>query len=113
MTDLLPDGFQDLETWVQEWAHPTQNGRWEKRLRSTREEIKTFYAVVQPELERMLAHCDQYPLGGLPDDAARLFALTLMAAEIAPNVELYAGDPNVPHSFEERRFIAVHGDNMY
>ena len=113
MPRLLPAGFEELENWVQDWSHATQNARWDKRLRSTKQEITAFYRAVQPELERMLDYCDQYPLGKLPEDAGRLYGLALMAAEIAPNVELYGGNPDVPHSFDERRFIAVHGDNAF
>ena len=110
---LLPQGFEELETWAGAWALPTQNTRWDKRLESTREELKAFYNAVVPYLERILDHVDKYPLGGLPEQSARLFDLALMHAEIAPNVELYDGDPDVPHSFEEKRFIAVHGDDRH
>ena len=113
MNRILPEGFKDLEGWVQEWAQSTQNARWDKRLRSSKEDIRAFYSAIQPRLESILEYCDQYPLGELSDEAARLYDLALMAAEIAPNVEFYGGDPNVPHSFEERRFIAVHGENMH
>ena len=108
---LLPPGFEELETWAGAWALPTQNTRWDKRLASTREELKAFYNAVLPHLERILDHVDEYALGKLPEHSATLFDLALMHAEIAPNVELYDGDPNVPHSFEEKRFIAVHGDD--
>ena len=108
---LLPEGFASLESWVADWAHATQNRRWDKRLTSSREEITAFYHALLPELERILEHVDRFPLGELPPESARLYDLAMMHAEIAPNVELYGGDPNVPYSFEERRFIAVHGDD--
>ena len=113
MSKQLPEGFAELETWASEWALPTQNTRWDKRLASTREEVITFYNAILPHLERILDHVDQHPLGGLPEQSARLFDLALMHAEIAPNVELYDGDPNVPHSYEEKRFIAVHGNERH
>ena len=113
MSKQLPEGFAELETWVSEWALPTQNTRWDKRLASTREELIIFYNAVLPHLERILDHVDQYPLGELPEQSAILFNLALMHAEIAPNVELYDGDPNVPHSYEEKRFIAVHGNDRH
>ncbi len=113
MATRLPEGFAPLETWAADWAQATHNDRWDKRLRSTAAELRAFYDAILPWLERILAHADQYPLGELPPDAARLFDLALMHAEIAPNVELYRCDPHVPHSFEERRFIAVHGDDAH
>ena len=113
MAQLLPDGFAELETWAGAWALATQNTRWDKRLASTCDELIAFYNAVLPHLERILDHVDKYPLGELPEQSARLFDLALMHAEIAPNVELYDGDPNVPHSYEERRFIAVHGNDRH
>lgn len=113
MAPLLPDEFVQIESWAAEWAKPTQNQRWDKRLASSNVEIKAFYSAILPWLERILEHADQFPLGELPEPSARLFDLALMHAEIAPNVELYRCDPNVPHSFEERRFIAVQGNNRH
>ena len=113
MAQLLPAGFEDLESWAVDWAMATQNTRWDKRLKSSRDELKAFYKALQPELERILDHADEFEIGKLPEPSARLYSLALMVAEIAPNVELYDGDPNVPHSFEEKRFICVQGDEKY
>ena len=84
MSGSLPKKFVDLDYLVPEWALATQNERQTRRARSTK--------------------------GELPPDTERLFFLALMLAEISPHVELYKGDPNVPHSFDETRFVAVHGD---
>lgn len=92
---------------------PTQNRRWEKRLASSKEDLIAFYDAVLPHLGDILDHADTFPLGELPEASARLYDLSLMLAEIAPNVELYAGEPGIPHSFEEDRFIAVHGDDSH
>jgi hypothetical protein len=108
----LPEGFEALQSWVSDWSLPTQNARWDKRLTSTSEEIQAFYAAVLPHLEAILNYADGFALGELPEEGARLYHLALMLSEIAPNVELYAGDPNVPHSFAERRFIADHGETV-
>ena len=109
----LPQGFEALETWAPLWAMPTQNRRWEKRLASTKEEITAFYDAVLPHLERILDHADEFPIGELPERSARLYDLAMMLAEISPNVELYNGQPNIPHSYDESRFIAVHGDDRH
>ena len=106
----LPEGFGDLENWVDEWALPTQNARWDKRLASSKTAITEFYDACMPRVEAILDYADQFPLGELPGDAATLFDLAMMVTKISPNVELYNGDPNVPYSFEERRFIAVRGN---
>ncbi|MFT5351447.1 MAG: hypothetical protein ACI909_001794 [Planctomycetota bacterium] len=113
MAQLLPEGFEHLETWAVEWAMATQNMRWDKRLKSSREDLIAFYQAIQPELERILDHADKFEIGKLPEQSARLYDMGLMVAEIAPNVELYDGDPNVPHSFDEKRFIAVNGNERH
>ena len=110
MAQQLPPEFATLETWVQDWSLPTQNQRWDKRLASSKEELVAFYDAVLPHLEAILDAADEYPLGEMPDVVSQLFNLSMMLAEIAPNVELYRGEPGVPYSFEERRFIAVQGD---
>ena len=113
MANLLPEGFAELETWAAGWAQATQNLRWKKRLASTKEELQAFYDAVLPHLDKILDHSDGFPLRELPEQSARLFDIALMLAEIAPNVELYRGQPGIPFSFEEERFIAVHGDDPH
>ena len=110
MSASLPKKFVDLEYLVPEWALATQNERETRRARSTKGELQALYDALAPQLDAILEHVDQHPLGEMPPDAERLFFLALMLAEIAPHVELYSGDPNVPHSFDESRFVAVHGD---
>ena len=110
MSASLPKKFVDLEYLVPEWALATQNERETRRARSTRGELQALYDALAPNLDAILEHVDQYPLGETPPDTERLFFLALMLAEISPHVELYSGDPNVPHSFDETRFVAVHGD---
>ena len=110
MSGSLPKQFEDLEYLVLEWALATQNERQVRRARSTKGELQALYDALAPNLDAILEHVDQFPLGEMPPDTERLFFLALMLAEISPHVELYSGDPNVPHSFDETRFVAVHGD---
>ena len=110
MSGSLPEKFVDLEYLVPEWALATQNERQVRRGRSTKGELQAYYDALAPNLDAILEHVDRYPLGEMPPDTERLFFLALMLAEISPHVELYSGDPKVPHSFDENRFVAVHGD---
>ena len=111
MSTDLPKGFEALESLVEAWALPTQNARQMKRRQSSREALQEFYDALVPLLPKILEHADEFPLGELPPDSLRLFYLSLALAEVAPHIELYRGDPNVPHSFEEERFIAAHGEH--
>jgi hypothetical protein len=109
MTDLsLPKSFEALEPLVASWALATQDERQQRRIHA-RGELRAFYEAMLPRIEDILSYVDRFPLGELPPEAERLFALALSLAEVAPHIELYGGDPKVPHSFDESRFVADHG----
>lgn len=114
MNDLsLPKSFEVLEPLVASWSLPTQNARQQKRIHASKGELRAFYEAMLPRLEDVLAYVDKYPLGELPAEAERLFGLALSLAEVAPHIELYGGDPKVPHSFDETRFVADHGAQAF
>ena len=110
MENTLPEPFRELERFVPIWALAAQNDREARRRRSARDDRQAFYDAMVPRLPAIIEYLDRYPLAALPADARRLMRLALAAAEIAPTVELYKGSVKVPFSFEETRFIAVHGD---
>jgi hypothetical protein len=107
----LPPGFEALAALTAEWALETQAERYAKRQASSAEDIKAFYDAMLPEMERILAEIDKYPLGELPETHRALFSMALAVAEIAPHVELYRGSPKVPFAFEEARFLSWHDDH--
>lgn len=111
--NLLPDEFNALEPLVSQWALPTQNERQQRRITSTRPALKSFYDAMLPQLPAILKKLDEFPLGQLPEKESRLMALALSLAEVAPHIELYGGDPNVPYAFDEARFVAEHGAMSY
>ena len=111
MSANLPKGFEALAPLVEDWALPTQNARQANRRSSSTESLQAFYDAVVPLLPKILAHVDEFPMGELLEDSQLLLYLSLALAEVAPHIELYRGDPNVPHSFEEERFIAEHGEH--
>jgi len=109
MSTNLPKSFTTLEPLAEAWGLPTQDARQAKRRGSSTAELQEFYDAIVPLLPQLLSHVDEFPLGELPPDSLRLYYMSLALAEIAPHIELYRGDPNVPHSFEEERFIAANG----
>jgi hypothetical protein len=110
MSTSLPEDFRDLERFVPSWSLPTQNQREAARRASSPQARQEFYDAVAPRLTEIIDFLNPLALDSMPEDARRLLHLTLAVAEIAPNVELYKGSSTVPFSFEETRFIAVHGD---
>lgn len=103
---IFPEPFRSLEPFAG-WALPTETERNRKRWTSEMTEIRAFYDALVPRLEEALTYLDRYPLEGLPDEAQRLFHLTLALAEIAPAVEVY-GQPQVANTEDPSRFIPVH-----
>ena len=58
-------------------------------------------------MEEVLPYLEQFSLEELPDDAKRLFYLTLSLAEVAPAVEQF-GQPSVVDGYDIKRFVASH-----
>jgi len=108
----LPREFSELERFIDQWALPAQSERESRRRQTTPREREDFYEAVMPRLEAIIAWLDHFPLDAMPPEAQRLLHLILSLAEIAPTVELYRGSATVPYSFDETRFIAVHGDRQ-
>jgi hypothetical protein len=110
MTGHMLTQFKELEPFVESWSLATENQRRAKRKSSTTAELKQFYDAMLPRLEEILDLADKYPKGQMPPEVERYFFMALSLAEVAPHVELYKGNPNVPYSFTEERFVAVHGE---
>jgi hypothetical protein len=105
----LPQEFRELERFVLLWSLATQTEREVRRRASSAEERKEFYDAIVPRLATILEYLNHLPLCEMAEEPRRLMHLTLSIAEIAPTVELYKGSATVPFSFEETRFIAIHG----
>lgn len=103
---LLPPQFRDLGPWLA-WSLATEQERNRKRLASTMQDIKAFYDAMLARMAEVLPYLDQFPVEALPEDATRLFYLTLSLAEVAPAVEQF-GQPGVVDGYDAKRFIAQH-----
>jgi hypothetical protein len=108
----LPKEFAALEPFVATWALPTETERSERRWRSTPAEFQAFYDGMMPHLDRILALLAEHTAADAPANVRTLFRLSLAFAEAAPHTEMYRNSAQVPHSFDARRFVAVHGDRV-
>jgi hypothetical protein len=104
---VLPDQFRELELFVTEWALATEKERNEKRLSSTMADLQAFYQAMLPRLEEVLNYLSQFTLDQMPEEARRLFYLSLSMAEVSPAIELFK-QPSVPDTLAASRFIPVH-----
>ena len=109
-TTKLPDAFADLAPLAARWAFPTENQRSAVRWSSNAADFAAFYKEMMPRIEAILDHLAAYSIKDLPDDSRRLFDLACAFAEASPHHELYGGSPQVPYSFDAKRFVPTHGD---
>ena len=103
---LLPAQFHELERWMA-WSLATEKERSAKRQASSMDDIKTFYNAMLARMEEVLPYLEQFPVDALPEDAARLFYLTLSLAEVAPAVEQF-GQPSVVDGYDIKRIAVQH-----
>ena len=88
-TRNLPDGFEALEGFVDEWVLPDSAARSDKRYRTEFSEIERFYDAVIALAPEALAELAQRQLGTLDPSWERLLKLLLALAEIGPSVEWF------------------------
>jgi hypothetical protein len=100
---LLPAPFEELEQWMA-WSLATERERSAKRQASTMAEITAFYDAMLARMDEVLRYVDQFPMNALPEDATRLFYLTLSLAEVSFAVEQY-GQPSVIDGYDIKRFV--------
>ena len=100
----LPEQFRDLEQWMA-WSLETEVERSDHRQASAMEDITAFYEAMLARTEEVLSYLEQFNLEDLPDDARRLFYLTLSLAEVAPAVEQF-GQPSVVDGYDIKRFVS-------
>jgi hypothetical protein len=96
-TRLLPDGFDDLEPFVADWAKPTRAERYETRLAKDIDELVEFYDAIAPRAEEAIAYLDTLGLDDLPDDATRLMQLLYSMILVSYAVNIFK-QPRIPDS---------------
>ena len=103
MSNLLPEQFSEFESLASIWSCPTERERHTVRLTSEFEHLQQLYDAVLPEIERIVAHLNQFPMGALPPQQQNLLNLCFSCMEVALPVEAH-GQSTVPGGFEPERF---------
>ena len=96
-TRLLPEGFEDLEPYVADWARPTRAERYETRLSKTIDELVEFYDAIAPRAEEAIDYLDRFALDELPADATRLMQLLYSMILVSYAVNIFK-QPRIPDS---------------
>lgn len=87
-TRLLPKQFSALESFVADWALPTEAERLAKLTRTSIVDLKAFYDAMFGRAEEMRSYLSSFRLDAMPDDAKTLFDLLLTFIETAHPIEL-------------------------
>jgi hypothetical protein len=93
----LPEGFEDLEHFVDRWSTPTSHERWINRAAMPYREIVSFYEAMLPRAEEATACLERFPLDNMPASAQRLFQLMLALCHAAIAVEVHQA-PSIRHA---------------
>jgi hypothetical protein len=94
-THVLPDGFEDLEPFVAEWAKPTRAERYATRLSKSIDELVEFYDAIALRAEDAIACLDRLDLDDLPEDATRLMHLLYSMILVSYAVNIFK-QPRIP-----------------
>lgn len=113
MTEKLPERFAHLEPFAEIWALKTEIGRQKRRRASSNEEMTAFYEAMAPLMPDLLKKFDEFPLGDMPPEWFRLFDMAMSLAEVAPHVERFNGDTEIPYAYEEDRFVSAQANDRF
>lgn len=93
----LPEQFADLEPFAADWALPSQNERYAKRLASSMDELQAFYDAAFPRLEESTDYLKSVLLDGISDEDQHLLWLFSSLVNVSFPVEVWR-QPRVPES---------------
>ena len=107
MNNLFPEAFADLEPLAAEWALPSEEKGFHKRISTNIEALRSLYMQVMPRLDAVLAYLaglgDVPPERMMPADRLLLdFATTVMEASIP--FDLDWSDNDIEDAFSATRF---------
>lgn len=102
----LPDAFRDLEPYVDDWALPTRQQRYDMRLSKTIDELTDFYDAIAPRAAEAIAYLNRSDVDNLPEDATRLSHLLSSLALVAYPVSVFK-QPWIPDAAPPDHVVAV------
>ncbi|MFD1559512.1 hypothetical protein ACFSHT_28380 [Paraburkholderia silviterrae] len=93
----LPEGFEELEPYLDRWSAPTSHERWINRAATTYPEIVKFYDAMFARAEEATVYLEKLPLDDMPEPAQNLFRLLLSMCHAAIAVEMHQA-PTIRHA---------------
>lgn len=89
MGNQLPEGFSDIEQWVDDWALPTRAERYRARLDRPYDDLVAFYDGIAPHAERAIAHLDECDVDALSPADKRLMNLLFSMILVSYAVNIF------------------------
>ncbi|MFJ2240409.1 hypothetical protein [Streptomyces sp. NPDC087859] len=91
----LPEGFADLERFLERWRLRDAQERMEAMVAADIEELRDLCAAMLPRIEAVVNHLNAFPLGDMPPREQALFELALTFSEVTHPVDLGWATPEV------------------
>ncbi|MCV7300382.1 hypothetical protein H7J93_12150 [Mycobacterium barrassiae] len=85
----LPEGFSELEQWVDDWALSTRAERYAARLERPYDELVAFYDGIAPHAERAVVYLDGLDINKLSAEAKRLMNLLFSMILVSYAVNIF------------------------
>ena len=85
----LPEGFSELEQWVDDWALPTRAERYAARLDRPYDDLVAFYDGIAPHAERTIAYLDGLDVNNLDSAAKRLMNMLFSMILVSYAVNIF------------------------
>lgn len=93
----LPEGFADLEPFVEAWACPDFEARLDRRYRADMSEIMLFYDAMLPRADALLHALGDVRPASLEGRELRAYRLLMSLAHCALAVERHK-QPRAPYT---------------
>ncbi|MFB9123483.1 hypothetical protein E2553_19310 [Paraburkholderia dipogonis] len=85
----LPEGFEDIEQFVDHWSTATSHERWCLRAQTPYPEIVRFYDAMFARAEEATVYLERFPLNDMPEPTANLLRLLLAMCHASVAVEMH------------------------
>ena len=104
----LPEGFSELEPYVDEWSKPEMIDRLRQRTGSSMESLKQFYATIGEQIDQVMVYLNGFPSGGegmSPADL-NLYHMAKSFMEVSLAVDFWDA-PDEPGVFDYERLTVT------
>jgi hypothetical protein len=86
---MLPDAFADLERFATTWCLPTEQQRYDQRLKSTMPDLTELYEATFPRYADAMKYLDTFPLRELPEKETNLLHLLYSFISVSLAIDMW------------------------